>query len=102
MPATSDFELVYRFENLAYLVGALLFILALAGLSKQTKARRGNLFGMFGMVFHMRIYFSILMNAFAYIFMFSALKYLLSQQKIEIDCYGDKARVNQYKSTFFD
>lgn len=49
MPATSDFELVYRFENLAYLVGALLFILALAGLSKQTKARRGNLFGMFGM-----------------------------------------------------
>ena len=60
------------------------------------------LFGMFGMVFHLRIYFSILMNAFAYIFMFSALKYLLSQQKIEIDCYGDKARVNQYKSTFFD
>ena len=49
MPATSDFGLVYRFENLAYLVGALLFILALAGLSKQTKARRGNLFGMFGM-----------------------------------------------------
>lgn len=49
MPASSDFGLVYRFENLAYLVGALLFILALTGLSKQTKARRGNLFGMFGM-----------------------------------------------------
>ena len=45
----SDVGLVYRFENLAYLVGALLFILALAGLSKQTSARRGNLFGMFGM-----------------------------------------------------
>ncbi|MFT3942376.1 MAG: Re/Si-specific NAD(P)(+) transhydrogenase subunit beta [Ancrocorticia sp.] len=45
----SDYGLVYRFENLAYLVGAMLFILALAGLSKQTKARRGNLFGMFGM-----------------------------------------------------
>ena len=38
-----------RFTDLAYLVAALLFILALAGLSKQTTASRGNIFGIVGM-----------------------------------------------------
>lgn len=38
-----------RASNLAYLVSALLFILALAGLSKQTTAQRGNTFGVIGM-----------------------------------------------------
>ena len=38
-----------RFTDLAYLVAALLFILALAGLSKQTTASRGNTFGIVGM-----------------------------------------------------
>lgn len=33
----------------AYIVAAILFILSLAGLSKQETARRGNLFGMVGM-----------------------------------------------------
>ena len=42
------FEL--RFQSLAYIVAALLFILALAGLSKQTTAQRGNRLGMIGMV----------------------------------------------------
>lgn len=44
-----DYGPILRLENLAYIVAALLFILALAGLSKQTTARRGNLFAMFGM-----------------------------------------------------
>ncbi|WP_062078461.1 Re/Si-specific NAD(P)(+) transhydrogenase subunit beta [Demequina globuliformis] len=35
--------------QVAYLVAAVLFILSLAGLSKQTTARRGNLLGMVGM-----------------------------------------------------
>ncbi|WP_061961439.1 Re/Si-specific NAD(P)(+) transhydrogenase subunit beta [Demequina flava] len=35
--------------QVAYLVAAVLFILSLAGLSKQTTARRGNLLGMAGM-----------------------------------------------------
>ena len=39
-----------HFESLAYLVAALLFILALAGLSKQKTAQRGNFFGIAGMV----------------------------------------------------
>lgn len=38
-----------RISNLAYLASALLFILALAGLSKQTTAQRGNTFGIVGM-----------------------------------------------------
>lgn len=40
-----------HFESLAYLgCAALLFILALAGLSKQKTAQRGNFFGIAGMV----------------------------------------------------
>ena len=35
---------------LAYLVASVLFILALKGLSSPTSARRGNLFGIVGMV----------------------------------------------------
>ena len=38
-----------RISTLAYLVAALLFILALAGLSKQQSASRGNTFGIAGM-----------------------------------------------------
>ncbi|MBP3222652.1 MAG: Re/Si-specific NAD(P)(+) transhydrogenase subunit beta [Actinomycetaceae bacterium] len=37
------------FENLAYIVAGLLFILALAGLSKQETAKRGNILGIIGM-----------------------------------------------------
>ncbi|MBO4365945.1 MAG: NAD(P)(+) transhydrogenase (Re/Si-specific) subunit beta, partial [Eggerthellaceae bacterium] len=41
--------LLFRFQTLAYLLAAVLFILALAGLAKQTTARRGNLLGVAGM-----------------------------------------------------
>ena len=43
------YEIATRFQTLAYLVAALLFILALAGLSKQSTARRGNTLGAAGM-----------------------------------------------------
>jgi len=36
--------------NIAYIGAIILFILALSGLSKQETARRGNLFGMIGMI----------------------------------------------------
>lgn len=39
-----------RFQSLAYILGALLFILALAGLSKQKTAALGNTSGICGMV----------------------------------------------------
>lgn len=46
---TALLEWTLRATNLAYLVAAVLFILALAGLSKQTTAQRGNTFGIVGM-----------------------------------------------------
>ena len=42
-------EFLIRFQSLAYILAALLFILALAGLSQQKTARRGNLLGAAGM-----------------------------------------------------
>lgn len=42
-------EWTTRFTNLAYIAAALLFILALAGLSKNDTAQRGNTFGATGM-----------------------------------------------------
>jgi proton-translocating NAD(P)+ transhydrogenase subunit beta len=45
----NDIVTVETAANAAYLVAALLFILALAGLSKHESARLGNTFGMLGM-----------------------------------------------------
>lgn len=59
-------------------------------------------FGMMGNIFGIRIYFSILVNSVAYIVLFSSIIFMLKQEKIEIDCYGDKARFKQYKSSFFE
>lgn len=59
------------------------------------------LVGMLGNIIGIRIYFSILTNAVAYSIMFAAIKWMLSREMIEIDCHGDKARVNEYKSSFF-
>lgn len=43
------YEGILRFQSLAYLLAAVLFVLALAGLSKQKTARRGNILGVIGM-----------------------------------------------------
>ena len=59
-------------------------------------------FGMMGNIFGIRIYFSILTNAFAYVLLFGSVIFFIRQERIEIDCYGDKARVARYKSTFFE
>lgn len=59
-------------------------------------------FGMMGNIFGVRIYFSILTNAVAYVVLFGSVIFFLKQERIEIDCYGDKARVAEYKSTFFE
>ncbi len=42
-------DVLARFQSLAYILAALLFILALAGLSKQKTAQRGNTLGIIGM-----------------------------------------------------
>ncbi|MBE6862885.1 MAG: hypothetical protein E7497_08355 [Ruminococcus sp.] len=57
--------------------------------------------GMLGNILNIRIYFSILTNAVAFSALFGAIKWFLSREMIEIDCHGDKARVDEYKSTFF-
>lgn len=43
------YEGIFRFQSLAYILAAVLFILALAGLSRQKTARRGNIMGIIGM-----------------------------------------------------
>jgi len=60
------------------------------------------LVGMFGNIMGYRIYFSILTNAIAFCTMFGMLKFFTNQEAVEIDCFGDKARVIEYKSEFFD
>lgn len=57
----------------------------------------GMLFGLAGY----RVYASILVNAFAYIFFFSAMLHQLRLDELDIDCYGDKARVSTFDSTMF-
>lgn len=57
--------------------------------------------GMLGNIFGIRIYFSILVNAVSFIVLFASIKWMLSREMIEIDCHGDRARVTEYKSTFF-
>lgn len=57
--------------------------------------------GMLGNILNIRIYFSILTNAVAFAALFGAIKWFLAREMIEIDCHGDKARVEEYKSTFF-
>ena len=48
-----------------------------------------------------RVYGSILVNAFAYIFFFTATDYQLRLEEIEVDCYGDSAKVRSFESTLF-
>lgn len=58
--------------------------------------------GMFGNLMGIRIYFSVLVNAIAYTLLFGAVIYLRKREIVEIDCYGDSARVAEYKSVFFE
>ncbi len=57
--------------------------------------------GMLGNIMGIRIYFSILVNAVAFAALFAFIIWMLRREMIEIDCHGDKARVTEYKSTFF-
>lgn len=59
-------------------------------------------FGMLGTIFGIRVYFSILLNAVSFSLLFGMIRFLLSREEIEIDCYGDRARVAVYKSTMFN
>ncbi len=58
--------------------------------------------GMIGTIFKMNVYLSLFANSIAYVVFFSILRFLHSQERIQIDCHGDRARVTEYKSSFFD
>lgn len=58
--------------------------------------------GLFGNYMGVRIYFSIIANALAYIVLFFGMKIMLKREIIEIDCHGDRAREVRYKSGFFE
>lgn len=58
--------------------------------------------GMFGNIMGIRVYFSVLVNAFAYTGLFAAMLKMSRLEIIEIDCYGDSARVAEYKSVIYE
>lgn len=57
--------------------------------------------GMFLGLAGYRVYASILLNAFAYIFFFTAMIHLVRNEEVDIDCYGDKAKATDFSSTMF-
>ena len=58
--------------------------------------------GMFGVVFGLHVYVSLFANAIAYVVFFTIMRFLLSQERIMIDCHGDRAKSVKFKSSFFD
>lgn len=60
------------------------------------------LMGMFGTIFKMNVYISLFANSIAYVVFFSILRFLHSQERIMVDCHGDRAREQKFKSSFFD
>ena len=57
--------------------------------------------GMLGNIMGIRIYFSILVNAFAFSLLFAGIRFLTKREEIDIDVYGDRATVTEYSSDFF-
>lgn len=55
--------------------------------------------GMLGAILGIRVYFSVLINALGFSLFFGMVNFLLSREEIEIDCYGDRARVAEYSSS---
>ena len=47
------------------------------------------------------VYASILINAFAYIFFYTAMRRQVQLDEMNIDCYGDKAPQKEFSSTMF-
>lgn len=58
--------------------------------------------GMFGVIFNLHVYVSLFANSIAYVVFFSIVRFLHAQERIMVDCHGDRARVTKYRSDFFD
>ena len=57
--------------------------------------------GMFFGAAGYRVYASILVNAFAYIVFFAAMRRQVILEEMDIDCYGDAAKQTEFSSTLF-
>ncbi len=57
--------------------------------------------GMLGNIIGVRIYFSIIVNAISFTFLFFKTQKMLENEDIEIDCHGDPAHVATYSSNDF-
>lgn len=55
--------------------------------------------GMLGNIMGIRVYFSIALNALGQVLLFIGINRLMERQLIEIDCYGDRASVSEFKSS---
>ncbi|MDE7098133.1 MAG: hypothetical protein K2O60_03195 [Ruminococcus sp.] len=55
--------------------------------------------GMLGNILGIRVYFSIITSAMGFCVMFGMIHYLRMREEIEIDCYGDRARVAEFNSS---
>ncbi len=60
------------------------------------------LLGMFGTLLNINVYISLFANSIGYVVLFSILRFLHSQERIMVDCHGDRAREQNFKSSFFD
>lgn len=58
--------------------------------------------GMFGVVFHLHVYVTLFANSIAYVVFFGILRFLLWQERIMVDCHGDRARETKFNSSLFD
>lgn len=57
--------------------------------------------GMLGYVLHIRIYFGILVNAFAFAILFAGIRSLTKRGEMNIEVHGERANANEYSSEFF-
>lgn len=58
--------------------------------------------GMFSAPLNFRIYGSILVNAFAYIYLYARMRSLLGHEDMKIRCNDDPVKPQTFQSTFFD
>lgn len=56
----------------------------------------------FSIVFEVRVYASVLVNSFAYVFMYGSVLFYDKREMIDVDCHGDVAKVYEYNGFFED
>ncbi len=57
--------------------------------------------GMLPGIAGLRVYSSVLINAFAYIFFFLTMHRQLVNEEVDVDCHGDRAKVTSFSTTMF-